>query len=91
VDPRAGLDDMEKRKFLTLPGLELRSLDRPSHSQSLYRLHWWKSKVMGKVRDILWWGGRQKVVSQAALIRVVCERRREDGWKHWLETGVAEF
>jgi hypothetical protein len=23
VDPRAGLDDMEKRKFLTLPGLEL--------------------------------------------------------------------
>jgi hypothetical protein len=25
VDPRAGLDDVEKRKFLTLPGLELRS------------------------------------------------------------------
>jgi hypothetical protein len=23
VDPRAGLDDMEKRKFFTLPGLEL--------------------------------------------------------------------
>jgi hypothetical protein len=23
VDPRAGLDDVEKRKFLTLPGLEL--------------------------------------------------------------------
>jgi hypothetical protein len=23
VDPRAGLDDMEKWKFLTLPGLEL--------------------------------------------------------------------
>jgi hypothetical protein len=23
VDPRAGLDDLEKRKFLTLPGLEL--------------------------------------------------------------------
>jgi hypothetical protein len=23
VGPRAGLDDMEKRKFLTLPGLEL--------------------------------------------------------------------
>jgi hypothetical protein len=22
-DPKAGLDDMEKRKFLTLPGLEL--------------------------------------------------------------------
>jgi hypothetical protein len=24
VDPRAGLDDMEKRTFLTLPGLQLR-------------------------------------------------------------------
>jgi hypothetical protein len=26
VDLRAGLDDLEKRKFLTLPGLELRPL-----------------------------------------------------------------
>jgi hypothetical protein len=26
VDLRAGLDDLEKRKFLTLPGLELRHL-----------------------------------------------------------------
>jgi hypothetical protein len=24
VDPRAGVDDIEKRKFLTLPGLKLR-------------------------------------------------------------------
>jgi hypothetical protein len=23
VDPRAGLDDVEKRKFLTLPGVEI--------------------------------------------------------------------
>jgi hypothetical protein len=38
VDPRAGLDDVEKRKFLTLPGLELRPLGRPARSQSLYRL-----------------------------------------------------
>jgi hypothetical protein len=30
VDPRAGLDDLEKRKFLTLPGLELRPLGRPT-------------------------------------------------------------
>jgi hypothetical protein len=29
---RAGLDDLEKRKFLTLPGLELRSLGRPTRS-----------------------------------------------------------
>jgi hypothetical protein len=33
---RAGLDEMEKRKFLTLPGLE----HRPASSQSLYRLSW---------------------------------------------------
>jgi hypothetical protein len=38
VDARAGLDDLEKRKFLTLPGLELRHLRRPARSQSLYRL-----------------------------------------------------
>jgi hypothetical protein len=37
VDPRAGLDDAEKREFLTLPGLELRTLGHPAHSQSLYR------------------------------------------------------
>jgi hypothetical protein len=36
--PGAGLDDVEKRKFLTLPGLELRTLGRPARSQSLYRL-----------------------------------------------------
>jgi hypothetical protein len=28
VDPRTGLDDMEKLEFLTLPGLELRPLGR---------------------------------------------------------------
>jgi hypothetical protein len=40
VDPRAGLDDVEKRKFLTLPGFELRSLGRPASNQSLYRLRY---------------------------------------------------
>jgi hypothetical protein len=38
VDPRAGLGEVKKRKFLTLPGLELRTLDRRVRSQSLYRL-----------------------------------------------------
>jgi hypothetical protein len=38
VDPRAGVDDMEKRKLLTLPGLELRPLSRPARSLSLFRL-----------------------------------------------------
>jgi hypothetical protein len=40
VDPRAGLDDMEKGKFLTLQGLELRRLGRPARSQSLYPLRY---------------------------------------------------
>jgi hypothetical protein len=40
VDPRAGLDDVEKKKFLALPGLELQPLGRPSHSQLLCRLRY---------------------------------------------------
>jgi hypothetical protein len=40
LDRRAGLDDVEKRKFLTLPGLELRPLGRPARTQSLYRLRY---------------------------------------------------
>jgi hypothetical protein len=32
VDPRAGLDDLEKRKFFTIPGLELRPLSRPARN-----------------------------------------------------------
>jgi hypothetical protein len=38
VGPRARLDELEKRKFLTLPGLEFRPLGRPTRSQLLYRL-----------------------------------------------------
>jgi hypothetical protein len=38
VNPRAGLDDVEKRKFLTLTGLELQSLGRPARRKSLYPL-----------------------------------------------------
>jgi hypothetical protein len=40
VGPRAGLDDVEKRKFLPLPGLELRFLGPPARSQSLYQLRY---------------------------------------------------
>jgi hypothetical protein len=35
VGPRTGLDDMEKRKFFTLPGLEL----RPTFVQSIANLY----------------------------------------------------
>jgi hypothetical protein len=46
VDPRVGLDDVEKRKFLTVPGLELRPLGRPARSQSLYRLSCPRSNII---------------------------------------------
>jgi hypothetical protein len=38
VGPRAGPDDVVKRKFLTPPGLELQPLGRPVRNLSLYRL-----------------------------------------------------
>jgi hypothetical protein len=40
VDLRACMDDVEKRKFLTLPGLELRLFGRSARSQSLYYLRY---------------------------------------------------
>jgi hypothetical protein len=40
VDQRAGLDNTEIRKFLTLTGLELRPLGRSVRSQTLYRLRY---------------------------------------------------
>jgi hypothetical protein len=53
VDLWAGLDDVKKRKFLTLPGLELPPLGRPARSQSLYRLSspgsqfsWWGMDIL---------------------------------------------
>jgi hypothetical protein len=48
IDPRTGLDDLEKRKFLILPGLELRPLGRPARSQSLYRLRYHGSLKTGR-------------------------------------------
>jgi hypothetical protein len=39
VGVRDSLDDMEYRKFSTLPELELRPLGRPVRSNSLYRVN----------------------------------------------------
>jgi hypothetical protein len=35
ADPRAGLSDVERNNFLTLPGLDFLPLGRPAWSQSL--------------------------------------------------------
>jgi hypothetical protein len=43
--PRAGMDYVEKREFLILPGLELRPLDGLARSQSLYRLRYPGSNI----------------------------------------------
>jgi hypothetical protein len=40
VDPIAGVNDVEKRKYLTLKGLERRPLGRPARSPSLNRLRY---------------------------------------------------
>jgi hypothetical protein len=40
VSPRASLDDVEKRKFSTLLGLELQPLGCPACTQSLNRLRY---------------------------------------------------
>jgi hypothetical protein len=40
VDLRVDLDDMEKKKFLPLPGLELQPLGYTACSRLLYRLHY---------------------------------------------------
>jgi hypothetical protein len=45
LEPRAGLDDVKKKKFLTLPGLQLRSFNRPAHTQQLYRLRYPGSRL----------------------------------------------
>jgi hypothetical protein len=51
--PRAGLEDMKKRKFLTLPRLELRHLGLPARSQSLYRLRCLYWGVVDKIQSWL--------------------------------------
>jgi hypothetical protein len=40
VSPKACLDDVEKRKFLTLSGLELRTLGRVARSSSYTDYAW---------------------------------------------------
>jgi hypothetical protein len=51
VDPRAGLKEVEEREFLTLPGLEMQTLRRRAHSQSLHRLRYPGSIYAGVKRN----------------------------------------
>jgi hypothetical protein len=67
VDPRTGLDDVEKRKFSTLPGLELRLLGRPARSQSVHRLRYPGALHLKEGRcNIFFWYSLQKVCNNEA-------------------------
>jgi hypothetical protein len=64
VGPRAGMDDVQKRKFLTLPGLELQPLGRPARSHSLSRMPKRKSRyAISTACDIT-----QNVMGRCSLI-----------------------
>jgi hypothetical protein len=65
VDPRAGLDDVEKRKFLPLPRLELRPLCRPARSQQLYRLSYFGSYTARFLSVNRWGRARNEGVNVA--------------------------
>jgi hypothetical protein len=52
LDPSAGLDDVERRKLLTLPGLELRPLGRPARNQSVYRLRY-PGSMLSRIMTVL--------------------------------------
>jgi hypothetical protein len=49
MNHRTGVDDVEKKKFLTPLGLEVRHLGSPERSQSLYRLRYPDSFYIGTI------------------------------------------
>jgi hypothetical protein len=71
IGPRGDLDDVEKRKLLTLPGLELRPLGRQVRSQSLYRLSY---------RGSLW--VQDAIRSFTEKFKTVFEIKHAD-WRTW--------
>jgi hypothetical protein len=52
LGPKCGLGDVEMRKYLTLPELQLRPLGRPAHSQALYRLRYPGSQCSVKIATV---------------------------------------
>jgi hypothetical protein len=57
VGPRAGLDDMEKWKFLTLLRLELRIVGRPVDGQSQRKLRYRRSSTESSIMTNLFGSG----------------------------------
>jgi hypothetical protein len=67
---------MEKRNFLTLPGLELRPLGRPAHSQSLYRPWYPGSLIIGNM------GGKEnnKKMEMGMYRTIIKEKETVSSW-----------
>jgi hypothetical protein len=74
VGPRAGMDAAENRKFLTLPGLELRPLGRPARSQSLYRLRYPDSSVITHTDE------NDLPIIRSFCANITLKLRRETKW-----------
>jgi hypothetical protein len=62
VDPRAGLDYVEKKKFLALPELELRPLGHPAHRQSLSRPQNFAKELKDLIKIALFYKTLERVV-----------------------------
>jgi hypothetical protein len=72
---RAGLDNVEKKKFLNLPGLEHPPLGRPAHRLSLYRLYYQGSSLFGTLlffwREmfIVWRGNKYNALKNIDILK----------------------
>jgi hypothetical protein len=62
--PQSPSRDVEKRKFLTLLGVELRPLGRPARSQSLYRL-----RYSGSIRCSMDWLIKKGLITYSWITR----------------------
>jgi hypothetical protein len=87
VDPRAALDDVDKRKFLTLPGLELWHFDRPACCQPLYRLSYLGS--CGNIVDLCKLPSKEIEGEVVDLTRLT--QNRNNWWLLWLGSKHSDF
>jgi hypothetical protein len=80
MGPRAGLDDVEKRKLLILPGIELRPLGRPARSQSLYRLSypgsWVTAQTIDNVCPLVSQDNVRSFIAERKILGKFAEERR---------------
>jgi hypothetical protein len=103
VDPRAGLDDLENRRLLTLPGVELRPLSRPARLRHHGSLQVWilrNQRFISWNQLLVWWGhlpgwnAVQTNVSDertASILWVDEYAKKDTSWKktdNWNVSGI---